>query len=175
MSIISLMPYILASQAVILGVVGTWLIYHFKLRVVYKADFYRQTGSSAMGSKKLVKIGSKEFKPDAEHVDYKGKAFTILFEKMVSTDGRKSIWAFDVEKGLGLTFGGSHEVGDTEFAEDLLYSGFIKRLARYISSVDMSFIMVIGLFIVVAILAFVVGLFVSPYILPVPSVPSGGA
>lgn len=175
MTVISLMPYILAVQVVILGVVGTWLVWHFKLRIVYKAEFYRQIDVTSLGAKKLVKVGTKEFKPDSDHVDYKGKAYAIFFEKMVSTDGRVSVWAFDIEKKHGLTFGGSHDVGDVEFAEDLLYSGFIKRLAHLVASIDMTFWLTIVLLVVVAVLAFVVGLFVSPYILPVPTPAPVGA
>lgn len=169
MNIIEMMPYVLAVEAVIACVALVWVIWHFKLRIVYKAEFFRQTGSTAFGSKKLVKVGQKDFKPTDQNVTYKGASYPIMFDKKAHDDGRVHVWAFDVEKKIGLTFGGYHDIGDPDFVDDLLESGVLKQLSRLISSVNLTTWIIIALFAVVAVLAFVSGLFASPYVLGVPS------
>lgn len=170
-----MMPYILGVQAIVLGVVGTWLVYHFKLRTVFRADFYKPVDPnqgllrSEQTKNKYFKVGSKEFKADDKEVhSAKHGTFGIKFDKMLSTDGRQHIWAFDVETKRGLTFGGSHDIGDPDYAEDLLYSGVLKRFTRLVGSFDATTLLIIVVLVAVAVITFMLGLFVSPYILPQP-------
>lgn len=166
MSVMQLLPYILAVEGVISVVVGVFLLWHFRIRQIYRVEFYRRVASNSFGSKKLVKVGQKDFKPTQKDVEYKKHSYPILFDKMVSTDGRKHIWAFELEENIGLTFGGSHDIGNPSLVADILYSGVLKRFASMVHALDTSTIMLIVAFVVIAVLAFVAGLFGSPYILP---------
>lgn len=177
MSIISLMPYILAVQACILGVVGTWLVWHFKLRTVYKIDYYKPLETVANAGlfnkfkKKYHKVGEKEFRPDDREVYHKKHGAVIIkFEEMLYSDGRKHVWAYDVVNKRGLTFGGEYNAGDPDYTEDLLFSGVLHRFAKLINALSTETWLLIIVLVAVAIMAFGLGLFASPHILaqPVP-------
>lgn len=176
------MPYILGAQALILGVVGSYLVWHFKLRTVFRADLYepldKDKGLLALQNvhaNRYFKVGEQEFKSGAKYVKSKQfGSFEIHMNKMLYTDGRKHIWAFDTVTKKGLTFGGTHDVGDPSYTQDLLFSGVLKRFAHLISSFDATTWLIIIVLVCVAVLCFALGLFASPYLLPgtVPVTPN---
>lgn len=173
MSIMAIMPYILAAQAIILGVVGFWLVWHFKLRTVFKAELYEALNKSAFGTTQYFKVATVEFKKDDKTVNHKKYgAFTVYHNKKVQTDGRVHVWAFDANTKEGLTFGGTHETADPTFTQALLYSGVVKRFTNMITAFDAQTWLIIILLVVVAVLCFISGLFASPHILPQPVSPA---
>lgn len=166
MNLVQHLPLILGVEAVISCVVAVYLIWTFKLKTVYRAVFYRQVQVSGMGSKQVLKVAQKDFKPSATSVNYEKNDYPILFDKMAYTDGRKHVWAFDLDEKIGLTFGGKHDIGDPQLVGGLLYSGLLKRFANMVNAIDTTVWILIIALVVVALLSFVSGLFASPYILP---------
>lgn len=171
MSIIAMMPYILGAEACILGVVGFWLLWHFKLRTVYRADLFERLDDTAFGRQQYMKVGQKEFKRGETTANHKiHGAFTIHYDKQTYRDGHKNIWCFDVSNKQGITFGGSHTITNPKYAQSILYNGVLSRFTKLLGALDTTMFLIIALLLGVAVICFALGIFASPYVLPAQSV-----
>lgn len=143
-------------------------VYFTRVRPIHRALFYRVIRNSGVGDKMLIKVGQRNFKPDADFVRFGNEAYPIFFEKMAYRDGNKSVWSFELENKVGITYGGSHDTKSGDIVEGLLYKGVLRRFADSAKSLGTTLTILLVLMVVIAFLAFVAGLFSSPYILPAP-------
>lgn len=160
-----LLPYIVGAQMLVFAVVGFVILYHYKIKQRLIAQFFRTVQTGSMGARVVQKIGQKDFNAQAETVRFNKHTFPIKFQKMAFQEGNKKVWCFDLDEDLGLNFGGHFELGDTTFMDNVLESGILKQFVQFAGKLDIMSYIIIALFVVVAVLGFVSGVFSSPYIL----------
>lgn len=163
-----LLWYQVGSVVVTLLAVVFW-VYWKKVRIYFEAEFWRK--SSEGGEYEWV--GSKEFKRHDKVVKFKSHSFFIDIKRKLGRTKNKLIVAFDFDTGDYLNFGGKFLGGSVAYHDEMLSSGVFGRIIRTITSMDAYTLIVIGTLIAGMVLTFVLGLFVSPYLLPVVNA-SGG-
>jgi hypothetical protein len=149
------------SQYVGLGVVGGYLVYKTRFKIGFKAVFLRKDVAG------WYVIGEKEFKANADTVNFNKKDFGVKLEKLSYRKHGFQYLYFDFDTGDLLCFGGVHTGIDPKDADLFLSSGIIQRIIMGLKGVGMFTLGLVVVMVVVAVLCFVVGLFVSPYVLPV--------
>lgn len=141
-------------------------VYHTRVRLCYKAYFYRKTGLGLGVATQYEKIGEKEFKKDQTEVRYKKKTFFVNLERIAMRDRNKTICCFDYENGDRMVFGGIFLGGDEDLNDMLLESGALQRIIRGFTGLDRYTQIIILALVACCGLCFALGLFASPVLMP---------
>lgn len=165
------------------GVGGAvWWYYTARIKIGYKAEFYRLmhgvkvknsvTGQVEVKGGVWKRIGVREIKVTDKEVVFrrgvggKGDPFQVNLTKPIAQIYGWTLFGFDYDTGDSLTFGGVYQNASPHDIEEFLNDGLIRKMLKFVDQNKAQMMMFIVIFSVLAVMAFVVGLFASPYILP---------
>lgn len=156
---------------VLLTVLFVW-VYREKVRIVFRARFYREGRDGLYHC-----VGKKDFNPKDESIEFKvkdvKKKFEINLKNVSEIEKNKTFLSFDVDTQKALRFKVGRDVGDGLLNELVLGGKLMQQFVDKAMGLSPVMLVILGVMVGVAVLCFVVGLFVSPYLLPVEAVGGG--
>lgn len=162
--------YQVIALLITVGCIVGW-VYWKKVRIFFEAEFWRKANEGGEYAEYEF-VGSKEFKKHEKTIAYKKQTYFLDLKHKLGRTKNKLIIAFDVDTGDTLQFGGAYRGGNVTLHDELLSGGVFGRIIRGFSGLDQfTMVIIISLCVGMA-LTFVLGLFISPYVLPsVPVLP----
>lgn len=158
--------YVILAEYVGLFIgVFVW-VYRTKLRTIFEARFYRRLSGHDHSDCVYTLVGTKEFKKSDKIVTFKKMTFPVNLQRIAFTDRRKTVICYDIDRNDVIHFGGVRFIGNTSDVNAVMESGFVEKVVEEATGLSKVMILMLVMALGIGACLFVVGLFVSPYVLP---------